>query len=1026
MKTLFDACKPRKSIFDRSRRDTVLDLSDLLEGKIDAKKFFEENFLTDGMKRLLRESFRRFNQTSDQGTFVLSQAMGGGKTHNMLSLALLAQNPEIRKDVMGDLFEGKDPGNIRVIGFSGRETDAPLGIWGSLAQQLGKKDLFKDYYSPLQAPGQSAWINLLKGDPLLILLDELPPYFQNARSKTVGNTDLSVVTATALSNLLVAVSKAELSNVCVVISDLRSASYQDGSATIVQALEDFRSEVGRGALTLEPVGLNTDELYHILRKRIFKGLPEDSEIKEVAEAYAKAVKDAKQMDITSASPEQFQSQLIDSYPFHFSIKDLYARFRENPGFQQTRGLIRFMRVVVSRLWESKKAENIHLIHAHDIDLNDSETLGEIQGINSTLDNAIAHDIASKGSSVAESFDKNSGDGTDAQDVLKLLLVSSLANIPNAIHGLSVSEVISHLCQPGRDISKLPKEVLGVLTTKAWYLHSTRDGKLFFKNVENLVAKLKTRAENYNRESAIRELRTFLGQLFDPNLGDCYQTVQALPAVDEIKVEQSKVNLIVVQPSGGSSLHQDLETFYQNETLKNRVLFLSGEKETMASLIENSSEYKAITSILQEMDAEKVPGNDPQRTNAEEMLDKIKLRLLSSTRESFTKLYYPSGKENALLTADFLMNFSGNDYNGEKQIKEALSDKQKFTTDVDSDMFRKKCEDRLFTQKQMPYNEIMRRAAITTKWQWHHPSALEQLKNRMILEDRWREDGGYLDKGPFPAPQSSVFVQVLKRNDDTGEVTLKIVPKNADVVHYEIGSDATTGSMKIDDLNQFVTSDLKVSFLAVDSKENHETGSTYLWKNVITLKQRLYQSGNDKMCELKAAPDAEIKYTTDGSDPKNSGGLYEGDFIIPDGTRFILAVAEKDGIEADPMRIEIPAGKNVEQVKVTPEQPAKWKRKHKNSSTRESYDFFKLLAKHGGKVRGVVVSVQGTRWAQVDFDPNLELTSEQVETVLSPLRALMDDGEVEFSVDEIRFDSGQQLLDWVEEVKTELKSGEVEQ
>ena len=189
MKPLSKLCTPRSSVFDLQRRDIVLDISDLTEGSIKAEKFFEENFLTDGMKRLLREAFRRFSGKSDQGVFVLSQAMGGGKTHNMISLGLLAQEPSLRKTVMDDLYEaGNKLGKVRVVGFTGRESDAPLGVWGSIAEQLGKKDQFKDYYSPLQAPGQSAWVNLLKGEPLLILLDELPPYFEAARSKTVGNS----------------------------------------------------------------------------------------------------------------------------------------------------------------------------------------------------------------------------------------------------------------------------------------------------------------------------------------------------------------------------------------------------------------------------------------------------------------------------------------------------------------------------------------------------------------------------------------------------------------------------------------------------------------------------------------------------------------------------------------------------------------------------------------------------------------------------------------------------------------------
>lgn len=121
------------------------------------------------------------------------------------------------------------------------------------------------------------------------------------------------VTTTAISNLLVAVGKEGLSNVCVVISDLK-ATYEGGSQQISRTLENLKGEVGRGAITLEPVGLNTDEVYHILRKRLFEHLPEEDEVWEIARAYAQAVRDAKQMDITNASPDNFAAQLKESYP----------------------------------------------------------------------------------------------------------------------------------------------------------------------------------------------------------------------------------------------------------------------------------------------------------------------------------------------------------------------------------------------------------------------------------------------------------------------------------------------------------------------------------------------------------------------------------------------------------------------------------------------------------------------------------------------------------------------------------------
>src|SRR5699024_5274530 len=64
---------------------------------------------------------------------------------------------------------------------------------------------------------------------------------------------------------------------------------------------------------------------------------------------------------------------------------------------------------------------------------------------------------------------------------------------------------------------------------------------------------------------------------------------------------------------------------------------------------------------------------------------------------------------------------------------------------------------------------------------------------------------------------------------------------------------------------------------------------------------------NRCMELKATADnVKILYSTDGSNPVESGGVYEDDFIIPDGTKFIQAVAvnEKLGIFSDTIQIEI--------------------------------------------------------------------------------------------------------------------------
>lgn len=237
MKTIREMLIPRASIFSDTVRDDVLNLSDFAEGKIHGEKFFAENFRTQGMSLLFDIVFKRFRGLEDTGVIKLTQAMGGGKTHSMLALALLASNEALRVKVLGNAYKGM--GNIKVLTFSGRE-NADFGIWGSLAEQLGKSEMFSKFYAPLRAPGEKAWIQLLQGEKILILLDELPPYLENAKSITVGNSDLSKVTMTALANLFSALGKEQLHNVCLVFSDL-TAAYESGSELLQSSFKETRA-----------------------------------------------------------------------------------------------------------------------------------------------------------------------------------------------------------------------------------------------------------------------------------------------------------------------------------------------------------------------------------------------------------------------------------------------------------------------------------------------------------------------------------------------------------------------------------------------------------------------------------------------------------------------------------------------------------------------------------------------------------------------------------------------------------------
>jgi hypothetical protein len=75
--TLKQICKLRPTVFSRDRAETVTEINDL--ANIDAKRFFDETHVTDGIATLVRRVFQRLTGgQSDQGVYRLKQAMGGG------------------------------------------------------------------------------------------------------------------------------------------------------------------------------------------------------------------------------------------------------------------------------------------------------------------------------------------------------------------------------------------------------------------------------------------------------------------------------------------------------------------------------------------------------------------------------------------------------------------------------------------------------------------------------------------------------------------------------------------------------------------------------------------------------------------------------------------------------------------------------------------------------------------------------------------------------------------------------------
>lgn len=229
------------------------------------------------------------------------------------------------------------------------------------------------------------------------------------------------------------------------------------------------------------------------------------------------------------------------------------------------------------------------------------------------------------------------------------------------------------------------------------LHNSADGRLYFKNQQNLAAKLRSTALSLHSETVDRMLRDHLDDYFEASLRDCFQTVKVLPPPDEIQIEQEKTTLVIVRPGGQANqlpISSDWQDWWAQQPYKNRVLFLTGSRDTFQKVLDSARQTRALESIEDDLKSESTPADDPQWRALDILRDRVGLQFTAALKEAFDQIVYPS-INNALRATGIDLAFAGNQ-SGEATIRHTLEGAQKFTTKIDDDAFRTRAEARLFS------------------------------------------------------------------------------------------------------------------------------------------------------------------------------------------------------------------------------------------------------------------------------------------------------------------------------------------
>lgn len=395
----------------------------------DARVFFGKTYLTDGLRKLLVNLLRTLAGDRGQNPVVsLQTSFGGGKTHaELAAFHLLAHSAEaLRVDQVRELLDTAGvktvpPCRVAVLPCTslnplGRSTDDGVQIhalWGEVAYQLGGKAgyaLVARNDASLQSPGEDDLAKLLGTmGPSVILCDETLHYVDKVANQGGAQGNLAANTVAFLRELTVAVRRVPG---CALVVSLTSSRLNLLSPQALEWLASMNQHVVREASTSTPVV--GSEIHEIVRRRLFENVNE-GQAQRVAESYRSLYAGLGGLPARTQG-EPYRQLLERSYPFHPELVSvLYERWGTKPGFQLTRGTLRFLALALQHLWARRNDADPDLIQPADLSLAEPalrDLVKEVAG-DPAWESVLGSDIAAPAQSEpakAQLIDRERSDG----------------------------------------------------------------------------------------------------------------------------------------------------------------------------------------------------------------------------------------------------------------------------------------------------------------------------------------------------------------------------------------------------------------------------------------------------------------------------------------------------------------------------------------------------------------------------------------------------------------------------------------
>ena len=635
MKPWRQIAKPHRDVLEGTLRQSefAADLSQVVAGNatpeyLDAEKFFERTYITEGMRLLLISVARRLSGKGGDPVIQLQTNFGGGKTHTLLAVYHLATRKTPAAKLAGIPALLDEAGiteipmaNISVIDGNGLSPNQPVQrgaltihtIWGLMAYQLLGADGYEMVAPSDQAgtaPGKEVMIELLKkAAPCVMLLDELTAFFRqldNSKELTAGTFESNISFMQILMESVKAVPNA------ILLASLPESDTEAAGTFGRIALDTLEKYFARLENIWKPVG--SDEAFEIVRRRLFETLGDSSEVDAVCQEYADFYRKHKDRFPPEVQESRYLERMKKSYPIHPEVFDrLYEDWSTLEKFQKTRGVLQYMALVIYRLWNSNDQDP--MIMPGSLPLSDAEVRNKsIQYLPPGWPPIVEREIDGPTSEPAaiDGGDTRFGSIFAATRATRTIFLGSAPSCSKeGARGIAVERILLGCAIPGQTLG-IYEDVLKRLRDKLHNLFADMD-RFWFDTRPNLRREMESRKQKVEASVLNRTIKELMGQLC--GRGHFFSGVHVFTPHEDIPDDLGSGPRLVVLPPDQLKAYSKANTKLafdaareilehrgeQPRIHRNRLLFLAADLNSINRALDQARTFLAWGEIVTDID-----------------------------------------------------------------------------------------------------------------------------------------------------------------------------------------------------------------------------------------------------------------------------------------------------------------------------------------------------------------------------------------------------------------------------------------